>query len=137
MRLAALATALLLSLAGTATGQSPSPLERRISLHVRDASLRDALDRVAATAGIRLSYSAENLPLDRRVSIARDSASLDDVLTHLLENLPVQPVAVGSDQVVLAPRASPPPDSVQRPATVLDRVVVSGSTIGASERPLP
>src|ERR1700674_2100437 len=44
-----------------------APLDRRVSLHVRDISLRDALDRVSADARIRLSYASEAIPLDSRV----------------------------------------------------------------------
>src|SRR4051812_36874741 len=111
----------------TATGQSP--LDRRISLRVRDVALRDALDRVAALAGIRLSYSAENVPLDRRVSIARDSSTVDAILGDLLHDLPLQAVPVTSDHVVLTPRPLMMPDTVARTAAVLDRVIVTGSVI--------
>jgi iron complex outermembrane receptor protein len=136
MRAAALlAVALLLWPAQDALGQSP--LDRRITLRVRDVALRDALDRVAALAGIRLSYSAENVPLDRRVSIARDSTTVDAVLSDLLYGLPLQPVPVASDHVVLTPRPLTSPDTVARPAAVLDRIVVTGNVIGASERPIP
>src|SRR5450759_5878897 len=43
-----------------------APLDRRVSLHVRDISLRDALDRLSADARIRLSYASEAIPLDSR-----------------------------------------------------------------------
>lgn len=135
MRVAALAAALLSWLGGTASGQSP--LDRRITVRVRDVSLRDALDLVAARGGIRISYSGEALPLHRRVSLARDSATVDAVLAELLQGLFVQPVVVGADIVVLAPRRRQPGDSVARAPPVLDRVVVTGSVIAASERPLP
>jgi outer membrane receptor protein involved in Fe transport len=117
--------------------ESREPLQRRISIHVRDISLRDALDRVALLAGIRLSYSGENLPLDRRVSISRDTSSVADVLDDLLRPFPVQPVAVASDHVVLTPREPTAKDSAAHGVAVLDRIVVTGSVLGASERPLP
>lgn len=113
------------------------PLDRRISIHVRDIALRDALDRVALAAGIRVSYSGESLPLDRRVSMSRDSSSVAEVLAELLQGFAVEPVVVGADHVVLTPRESTPRDTAARGVAVLDRVVVTGSVIGASERPLP
>ena len=135
MRRAALCLALFLGVAAEAMAQSP--LERRVTIHVRDVALRDALDRIALLANIRLSYSGDNLPLDRRVSVDRDTSSVSDVLTELLRGYPVALVSVASDLVVLTPREPAAPDSLAQPITVLDRVVVTGSTIGAPERPLP
>src|SRR6476659_6120445 len=34
-----------------------SPLDRRVSLHVRDISLPDALDRISSESTVRLSYT--------------------------------------------------------------------------------
>ena len=143
---AALATALLclgFSIAEAQSSMAPPPppdstvLQRRISIHLRDVALRDALDRVALIAGIRLSYSGETIPLDRRVSVSRDMAAIAAVLDDLLHAFPVQPVAVAEDHVVLTPRAPAPTDSSASGLAVLDRIVVTGSAIGASERPLP
>lgn len=113
---------------------SPAPLERRVSVHLRGIALREALDRLALQTGIRLSYSGDHLPLDRSVTLVRDSAALGDVLRDLVGPFEVRVVAVASDHVVLAPvRPGTGDDRVQ----VLDRVVVTGSVIAASERPLP
>jgi hypothetical protein len=38
-----------------------APLDRPITLHVNEQSLRNALDRLATTAKLKLSYSAEFL----------------------------------------------------------------------------
>ena len=135
MKRAALCFALVWVGASTATAQSP--LDRRVTLHVRDVALRDALDRVALLAGIRLSYSGDHLPLDRRVSVDRDTSAVSEVLGELLKGHPVMPVPVGADHIVLTPRQAVAPDSQVSEITVLDRVVVTGSVIGASERPLP
>jgi outer membrane cobalamin receptor len=135
MRVAVLCLALLLS-AMTAS-EAQSPLERRITLHVRDVSLREALDRVAVLGSIRLSYSGDNLPLDRRVSVDRDTARIADVLDDLLRAYPVTAVAIANDHVVLSPRETPAEDTTTRAIAVLDRVVVTGSVIDAPERPLP
>src|SRR3954470_4227903 len=89
------------------------PLARRISIHVRDVALRDALDRIALLAGFRLSYSGDNIPLDRRVSLSLDTASVATALDDVLRGYPVQPVVAGDDHVVLVPREQPQqPDSV-------------------------
>lgn len=113
------------------------PLDRRVSLHARDISLREALDRLSAEARIRLSYATEAIPLDNRVCAAFDSAYLGEALAALLRGTPVFPIAAGGEHVVLTPAQSPdgsdPPSSVPR---VLDRIVVTGSAIEAPARPL-
>ncbi|HEX3868569.1 MAG TPA: TonB-dependent receptor plug domain-containing protein, partial [Gemmatimonadaceae bacterium] len=126
-----------------AAAQWTSPLDRRITIHAAQLSLRDALDRVAASAKLRLSYSAELLPLDRAVCVSAEAMPAGQVLSNLLSNVNVAAVVAGADQVVLAPRspAHPFSDSAQTPhATrspeLLDRVVVTGSAIGAPEREL-
>src|SRR5207302_671328 len=70
----------------TATSRSnwAPPLDRLVSVHGSDVSLRDALDRIAAAAKIRLSYSAELLPLDRAVCLSADAAPVGRVLNELL-----------------------------------------------------
>jgi hypothetical protein len=132
MKRTALVASLLCCIASVAVAQSP--LDRRISIHVRNVALRDALDRVAALADVRLSYSGDHLPLDRRVSVSKDTTPVSDVLVDLLKAFPVQPVAVGSDHIVLAPNSSF--DVSSRAVTVLERVVVTGSAIGEHERSL-
>jgi len=103
-----------------------APLDRRVSLHVRDISLRDALDRISADARIRLSYASEAIPLDSRVCAAFDSIPLGNALGLLLRGTPVLPVAAGGEHVVLAPSETPGSDQPQRVPRVLDRVVVTG-----------
>ena len=118
----------------------PAPLDRVLSLHATNLSLRDALDRIATLARIRLSYSAELLPLDRRVCAFADSAPAGRVLEELLSGTSTMAVPAGGDQVVLAPRPSTAgrtesPTAV-RPINVLDRVVVTGSATPAPAREL-
>ena len=133
--------AVVVSLAGNdATGI----LERRISLHGRDVSLREALDRLAAAAHIRLSYTAELLQLTRAVCLDYGTATVGQILGDLLQGAPVQPVIIGGDQVVLAPvrdrlvslKGADTAPLLQR-ISQLDRVVVTGSAAGASQRSLP
>jgi outer membrane receptor protein involved in Fe transport len=130
--LPALLALLALLLAPARAIAEESPLERRVTLRVRDVALRDALDRIAAMARIRLSYSGDVVPLERRVSIARDSATVGELLQELLRGIGARPVIIGDDHVVLAPRALP--DSTRAPPPVLEGVVVTGSVVGAPER---
>jgi len=123
--------------ADTAATAWNAPLDRLITLHVHGVSLRDALDRSAAAAGVRLSYSADLLPLDRAECATFDRAPLGRVLASLLHDTGLGPVTPGGDLVVLARKTA---DSSTRPPVVpvpvLQRVVVTGSAIGAPQRSL-
>ena len=116
-------------------------LSRRVSLHGRAVSLRDALDRLAAAARIRVSYSAELLELSRPVCLEYESVPVSRVLDDLLADAPVRPVVLGSDQIVLTPAvtqtAAVETAPILKSVSMLERVVVTGSTIGASQRALP
>jgi iron complex outermembrane recepter protein len=131
--------------AGGGATSWPPPLDRVVSLQARDVSLRDALGQLAAAAHVRLSYSSELLPLDHRVCVSRPAISVGDALTELLRGTAVEPRPVAADHVALAPMvvaaggiASPDTAATMaRTATVLDRVVVTGSTVGSAQRSLP
>jgi iron complex outermembrane receptor protein len=82
----------------------PAPLDRRINLIAQDVTLQQALDRVAESGGVRLSYSGELLPRDRRVCLTRQSVSIGEILTTLLAGTDLDPLAVGGDQIVLRRR---------------------------------
>jgi iron complex outermembrane receptor protein len=113
------------------------PLDRRVSLHARDISLREALDRLSAETRVRLSYATEAIPLDSRVCASFDSLYLGEALGLLLHGTSVLPVAAGGEHVVLAPLQAPQEsDELQRPPRVLDRVVVTGNAIEAPARRL-
>ena len=134
-----------LSCAPAARASVPPPtsevLDRRVSLHGREVALREALDRLAAAARIHLSYSAELLDLSRPVCLEYESAPVGRVLENLLEGARVHPVVLGADQIVLTPVRDQVATTVTPPTiksvSLLDRVVVTGSTIGASQRSLP
>lgn len=113
------------------------PLDRRVSLHARDISLREALDRLSAATSVRLSYATEAVPLDSRVCASFDSLYLGEALSLLLRGTSVLPVAAGGVHVVLTPlQASQESDEVQNVPRVLDRVVVTGNAIEAPARRL-
>lgn len=113
------------------------PLDRVVTLHSSGASLRTALDLVAARAGVRLSYSSDLLPLDREACVPRGPMPLGAALTALLHGLAITPTISGGVQVVLAPsRVGAESPLLARTAT-LDRVVVTGSAAGAAQRSLP
>ena len=116
------------------------PLDRMVSLRLDELTVRDALDRVAATTGVSLSYSAELLPA-RRVCLEVERAPVGAVMETLLAGSTLRPVVVGASHVVLAPTrasvAAAPGPGVTRRASPLDRVIVTGTPDGGSQRGSP
>ena len=93
----------------------PAPLDRRITLRTDSIPLQGALDRIAALAGVRLSYSSELLPRGRQVCIDRSTAPLGAILASLLTGTDLDPLSIGGDQVVLRRR---PQAAMRAPASV-------------------
>jgi len=158
-RITLIAASLLLAVANRARGQEsacdvrlttvvdrpiaawPAPLSRVVTLVAGLLPLRTILDRLASDARIRLSYSPDLLPVDRRACVAAGETTVGDALTALLAHTGIAPVIAGADQVVLAPmRAAvttePAPD-LARTTGQLERVVVTGTATGGPERASP
>jgi iron complex outermembrane receptor protein len=117
-------------------GEWGAPLDVRVTLHVADVSLRDALDRLTAISKVPLAYSAETLPVDKRVCVAADREPLGALLATLLRGASVKVIVVAG-RVVLTPDAvRANNDAVSHSVSVLERVVVTGSAVAAPRRPL-
>ena len=116
-----------------------APLDRRIVVHLWDVSLREALDRLSLAGRVRLSYSAELIPLSRTVRASFDSVALGDALVAVLRDVAVTETVAGPDQVVLVPvrdAAARRVVAADAEPRALERVVVTGSSAGSSERPV-
>ncbi len=116
------------------SGTWSGALAATVTLHARGLSLRDALDRLGAQSGVPLAYSSDLLPLDRPVCVVADRQPLGRVLATLLEGTNVEALLVAG-KVVLAPSTSAAPREAPK-VSVLERVIVTGSAIAASRRPL-
>jgi iron complex outermembrane receptor protein len=132
--------ALRITTADRASQWAP-PLDRIVSLRLPELAVREALDRVVAAVGVEVSYSADLLPLDRRVCLALDRVPVGAVLESLLQGSTLRPIVLGTSQVVLAPTRAPAVTAsttlLARRTSVLDRVVVTGSPDGAPQRGSP
>lgn len=121
-------------------GVWPAPLDARVTVHGGEVPLRDALERIAAASGVRLSWSDAALALDHRVCLDATRASLGALLTGLTAPFAVAPRVVSATLVVLAPepRAAPSASSIVAAPRVasLERVVVTGTLAGAAQRGL-
>jgi iron complex outermembrane receptor protein len=107
-------------------------------------SLAEALDRVASAAHVRVSYSSEYVPLSQPACATWRNVPLGLVLFNLLNGTNLHAVLVGSDQIVVAPTYTAKyknyeeqQNRISNTIGVLNRVVVTGSANGASERGLP
>lgn len=117
-----------------------SPLDRIVTIRIEEGTVREAIDRLAAVARVELSYSAELLPTGRRACLVAQRVPVGAVLETLLAGTALRPIVLGSTQVVLAPSrvaAGSSEAPVSRRASVLDRVVVTGSPDGAPQRGSP
>lgn len=119
-----------------------SALSRQISIDANGLTLREALDRLAKSAKLRVSYAADLLPLSRTVCVAQEPAPVGRILSALLAGVAVRPVVVG-DQIVLTPQKSGGNDSapvtgpILKQVGLLDRVVVTGNTSSTIDRSSP
>ena len=127
--------------APTSVQAQETALERRVTVQFSGVSLREALDRVAAAAHLRLTYVSELLPLERPARSGGDTVTVAELLGNLLAGVSVKAVAAGPNQIVLAPSLVPMRPSLAAveqmlPTTALDRAVVTGTADGGSRRGL-
>ena len=118
-----------------------APLDRTVTMSEGDITLRSALDRVAATSRVRLAYSADLLPIDKRVCLSVDRMPVGVIFTELLRGTSLHAVVLDTENVVLSPTRGPT-TSDRVPETLsaigqLDRVIVTGTADGAKERGSP
>ncbi|CAN5884692.1 hypothetical protein BH11GEM1_BH11GEM1_34550 [soil metagenome] len=112
-----------------------APLDTRVTLHARDVSLRDALERLTVASRVSLAYSVDYIPGDRRVCVSAEQQPLGALLGTLLRGSRMQ-VLVVAGRVVLSPGAVAEPTETSPTVGVLDRVVVSGNAVASPRRPL-
>ena len=123
-------------------------LGRRIDVHLHGIALGDALAHVEQAAGLRLAYSSDAVPLDRKVWLDRRRIAAGEALRLLLAGTGVAVTVAPSGHVVLAPEpaaslpardAPPVPARVEADTVpaVLARIVVTGDTAGLDRRARP
>ena len=130
-----------LSLPQGVTPTFSAPLNRSITISETDVPLRAALDRVASSSHVRLSYSADLLPPDKRVCLNIDHMQVGVVLNELLRGTMLRAVVLDTDNVVLSPTRGPTTGDrtpeISSTISQLDRVVVTGTAAGGKERASP
>jgi iron complex outermembrane receptor protein len=112
------------------------PLNRPITLRAGTVPLKEALDKLAAAAALRVSYSREQLPLARSVCASFAGVPLGDVLKSLLRDVAVEAVVAGADHVVLAPRAvqaAAAQEPVEKPVYPIEPVIATAIGMQTSQ----
>ncbi|HVH66612.1 MAG TPA: TonB-dependent receptor [Gemmatimonadales bacterium] len=106
-------------------------LRQPISLDLRDVPLGDALATIARQAGLRLTYSAAVVPLDRRVTLSASQLTVGAVLSAVLYDTGVDVVLTSNGQAALVQRGAL--DGLQT-GTIAGRVTdsLSGQGIGVA-----
>lgn len=116
--------------------QWDAPFDTHVSLRVRDVALREALDRVSAQASVHIAYSADVVPVDKRVCLTADGEPLGQVLASLLRGTNVAAQLVAG-RVVIAPLTVRVDDTApSHSVSVLERVLVTGNAVATPRRPL-
>ncbi|MBX6331829.1 MAG: TonB-dependent receptor [Gemmatimonadaceae bacterium] len=112
--------------------QATPPLERRVSLDLRDVRLETALEAINRQAHLGLSYTARLVPLDKIVSISGRAMTAREALATVLRGTGVVATVTPSGAVILERGRAAPADTTPPTASVTGRVqeLVSG-------RPLP
>ncbi len=78
------------------------PLARRISLLLVNATIPDALTTIGAQAGVRLTYSSDDIPSTKHVSFAEHNVTVGAALDAVLAHTKLHAVAMPDGAIVLA-----------------------------------
>ncbi len=114
------------ALAGTSQVTVP-PLERVVSLDLRDVTLKTALKEIDRQANLHLAYSPRLVPVGRHVTIRKDSATVKEALSELLRGTEVIPVVTAAGNVMLVRTEAKKAAPVAAEGVVWGRVVDSAT----------
>lgn len=85
-----------------ARGAAPeSRAARRVTLELRDVTLRDALRAIADSSGVPLFYSTYVVPVERRVSVTFVGVPVEEALRAVLRGTGVEPRATPDGGIML------------------------------------
>ncbi|HZS59042.1 MAG TPA: hypothetical protein VFA43_07210, partial [Gemmatimonadaceae bacterium] len=106
---------------------APTPLDRLVSVNLRDASVRDALDQLRASTGIDFNFESSVVnDIDQRVTFRDSRTTLGRALAYVLRGTGL--VAVPFDSSVIV-RASLPSTVRGRVVNIRTGAPIVGSTV--------
>ncbi len=77
-------------------------LRQRISIHLQDATVEEALDQIMRRSTIRLAYLRETVDIEKRVTLHRDAATVWEVLRVVLQDTGLHLTHLSGQQFVLS-----------------------------------
>ncbi len=89
-------------------GRPASPLERHVTVHLRDVSLAQALRTLEALGGVRVSFSSDIVPVTKQVSVDLDDGTLREAFRRVLEGTGLEVLVQAGDHLVLVKAPSDP-----------------------------
>lgn len=117
--------------------RSTPTLRGRVALHLRNATVEEALKAVSAQTNIHFVYSPDLVPADRKITLKAEEITVAAALTQILLGTDVDVVLGKSGQVALMARRSPARgeisgrviDAMTQRGIASSRVEVVGSAI--------
>jgi TonB-linked SusC/RagA family outer membrane protein len=88
--------------------------EVRVTVHLRDVRLQDALTSISKAGRVDVSFSATTIPADRRVSVSVDDVPVSDAIRQALMGTDIKITRVGGKFVLYREEASQQGDIVIR-----------------------
>jgi len=98
-------------------------LDQKISLDIRNKSLKEALEVISEKGHIQFSYSAQSIPVTEKVNLRVKQEKLGAVLDQLFQPLGIQYVII-ENQIILKP--VPKSASPQQKSQPVKKVTISG-----------
>lgn len=77
-------------------------LRQRISIHLQEATVEEALDQIMRRSTIRLAYLRETVDVEKRVTLRRDAAPVWEVLRVVLQDTGLHLTHLSGEQFVLS-----------------------------------
>lgn len=124
-RSAGLAESVTSDVKNSDTAPETEPLQRTVTLDLRDVALRTVLDEIDRVAKLRLSYSARVVPIDERVTVRVEDLAVADVFAKIFEGHSIEPTVSESGAVILVR------------SRLQDARVLGVVTDAATEAPIP
>jgi TonB-dependent SusC/RagA subfamily outer membrane receptor len=94
-------------------------LSRRIALDLQDVSLEEALETIQRQSGLRLSYSRNVVPLEKKVRVRAEEITVAGAISEVLFDVDVDVLFTANGQAILVPRKGD-----------AEEIVVSGTISG-------
>ncbi|GAB3985598.1 TonB-dependent receptor [Spirosoma daeguense] len=113
---------------GVLAANAQELLDQRVSVRLDNNTVRQALQTLEKTAGIKFVYSRQIVQIDRKISLAATDEKLANVLDRLLKPLQLRYVVTGS-QIAIVPGSVPEPANSSPESSAIAPVEFADRTI--------